>query len=192
MTFNLTDYNRLTQPVELYGRAMVLNRTCPIPQSEGIYAWFFRNPPKEIPIDNCVIYNEFVVLYVGIAPKSLASKETLRPRIKKHFKGNAYGSTLRLTLGCLLSTQLGIELRRVSKSRMTFANGEKILDEWLNENALVAYVVRKNPWNVEAQLIQALSLPLNLEYNENHAFYSSLSAIRKRAKENARKLPILR
>ena len=48
----------------------------------------------------------------------------MRERIRYHYQGNAEGSTLRLTLGCLLSEELDIELRRVgSGKRMTFAEG---------------------------------------------------------------------
>jgi len=46
----------------------------------------------------------------------------MRERIPYHYKGNAEGSTLRLTLGCPLSEELDIELRRVgSGKRVTFA-----------------------------------------------------------------------
>ncbi|WP_420481527.1 GIY-YIG nuclease family protein [Actinopolymorpha pittospori] len=38
------------------------------------------------------------------------SSQNLRTRVCYHFRGNAEGSTLRLTLGCLL----GLELRRPS------------------------------------------------------------------------------
>ena len=52
----------------------------------------------------------------------------MRERIRYHYQGNAEGSTLRLTLGCLLSEELDIELQRVgSGKRMTFAEGEGIL-----------------------------------------------------------------
>jgi len=50
--------------------------------------------------------------------------------MRDHFTGNAEGSTLRLTLGCLLSETLNIKLRRVGRGkRHTFTNpGEIILD----------------------------------------------------------------
>ncbi|MET9440781.1 GIY-YIG nuclease family protein [Streptomyces sp. NPDC006610] len=53
------------------------------------------------------------------------STQNLRKRVRYHYRGNAAGSTLRLTLGCLL----GLELRRVgSGKRMTFGKaGEAIL-----------------------------------------------------------------
>jgi hypothetical protein len=105
---------------------------------------------------------------------------------------NAEGSTLRLTLGCLLSKQLGIQLRRVgSGNRMTFADGETILSQWMEENAFVVWITDPEPWHVEEKIITEVSLPLNLDMNNKHPFHRSLSQIRKAAKESARALPIV-
>jgi hypothetical protein len=41
------------------------------------------------------------------------SRQQLRSRLRRHSAGNAAGSTLRLTLDCLLASQLGVQLRRV-------------------------------------------------------------------------------
>src|SRR5689334_21183500 len=80
------------------------------------------------------------LLYVGIAPRHMrprVSRQSLRTRIRYHLRGNADGSTLRLTLGCLI----GLELRRVgSGARMTFGRaGEAALDAWLAGNARVCW-----------------------------------------------------
>jgi hypothetical protein len=62
------------------------------------------------------------LLYVGISPKAppkaggRPSKQNLRTRIRTHYRGNASGSTLRLSLGCLFAETLMIELRRHGKS----------------------------------------------------------------------------
>jgi len=75
----------------------------------------------------------FVLLYVGITPgppsaTGKTSRQTLRSRLRYHFRGNAEGSTLRLSVGCLLSESLRIELRRVGSGlRMTFGLGERVL-----------------------------------------------------------------
>ena len=54
----------------------------------------------------------------------LSSQQTLRQRLRTHYAGNAEGSTLRKTLGCLLAEELGIQLRRVgSGNRKTFVGG---------------------------------------------------------------------
>jgi GIY-YIG catalytic domain-containing protein len=93
------------------------------------------------------------ILYVGIAPRHMAtrsSRQNLRKRVRYHFRGNAYGSTLRFTLGCLL----GLELRRVgSGKRMTFTKaGEAVLSEWTAEHARVCWLEHPEPWTAEADL----------------------------------------
>jgi hypothetical protein len=60
-------------------------------------------------------------------------------------RGNASGSTLRLSLGCLLSTTLGIQLCPGPHGRMTFSAGEAKLSAWLHENAAVTWVVCPAP-----------------------------------------------
>ncbi|RNL98558.1 hypothetical protein EFE23_13740 [Micromonospora solifontis] len=88
-----------------------------------------------------------MLLYVGISPKAPPSngrppsRQTIRSRIRYHYRGNAAGSTLRLTLGSLLAKDLGIDLRRVgSGKRLTFGReGEKQLTEWMAEHAQVTW-----------------------------------------------------
>src|SRR5262249_35211568 len=132
----------------------------------------------------------FVLLYVGIAPGPRPSRQTLRDRLRYHFRGNAEGSTLRLSLGCLLSESLGIELRRVgSGRRMTFGAGERALDDWLGRSARIAWMVCDWPWKTEEYLIRTVSLPLNLDQNRHHLFHSKLAELRRVAKARARELP---
>src|SRR5260370_36821139 len=97
-----------------------------MPASAGVYAWFFDWCPQGIAPEELVRSFGFVLLYVGIAPSrpsasGRSSSQTLRSRLRCHFQGNAEGSTLRLSFGCLLSRSLRIELRRVGcGQRMTF------------------------------------------------------------------------
>ncbi|MEZ7154426.1 GIY-YIG nuclease family protein [Streptomyces sp. MAD19A] len=76
------------------------------------------------------------------------STQNLRKRVRYHYRGNAAGSTLRLTLGCLL----GMELRRVgSGKRMTFGKaGEATLSQWMADNARVCWIERSEPWDLES------------------------------------------
>ena len=98
---------------------------------------------------------------------------------------------MRLTLGCLLSEELGLQLRRVgSGKRFTFCDGEKRLSEWLAENAFVAWEVTPEPWLLEEALINAVPLPLNLGQNASQAFCSTLAGIRRTARDHARALPV--
>ncbi|WP_244328665.1 GIY-YIG nuclease family protein [Streptomyces marokkonensis] len=96
-----------------------------------------------------------------------ASTQNLRKRVRYHYRGNAAGSTLRLTLGCLL----GLELRRVgSGKRMTSGKaGETTLSQWMADNARVCWIEQSEPWDLESQLISQLDLPLNLDQNRHNA-----------------------
>ena len=158
----------------------------------------FPRDPGGVPTANCVQHSGATLLYVGISPSAppangkRPSRQSLLHRIRYHYRGNAEGSTLRLTLGCLLADQLSIQLRRVgSGKRMTFGPGEAVLSEWMGQNAFVAFHVCERPWELEAELLRAVSLPLNLDQNRNHAFHSTLTQMRRAAKERARNLAVL-
>jgi hypothetical protein len=113
--------------------------------------------------------------------------QSLYDRIRDHYTGNAAGSTLRLTLGCLLSE---VKLRRVgSGKRFHFADDERKVSEWMACNAFVTWLETPEPWNVEAAMMRAVSLPLNLDQNRNHPFHAALSAMRREARQRARELP---
>ena len=195
----MTDsYSELLQPTKVWSRADILGSARPIPKAPGVYAWYFRGIPLGVPTQGCVQYGPLTLLYVGISPKAPPcngrppSTHTLADRITNHYRGNAKGSTLRLTLGCLLSDTLGIQLRRVgSGNRMTFAEGEHTLSAWMSENAYVVWMTHDRPWKAEEVLIQRLSLPLNLDQNKHHVFHQELSAKRREAKAKARTLPVL-
>jgi hypothetical protein len=186
----------LLDPSKLWTRAEVLARPCPVPASAGVYAWFFDWCPQGIALEELVHSFGFALLYVGIAPgppsaSGKSSSQTLRSRLRYHFRGNAEGSSLRLSLGCLLSQSLGIELRRVgSGRRLTFGPGERTLDDWLGRSARIAWMVCDEPWKTEGYLIRTVTLPLNLDQNRHHLFHLELSRIRRAAKARARELPI--
>src|SRR3712207_6088373 len=108
-----TGIDVLQHPERLWTRAEVLQPLTPVPPLPGIYGRHFTEPPAEgLPVNR--------LLYVGIAPRHIrtrASTQHLRKLLRYHYRGNSYGSTLRLTLGCLR----GLDLRRVgSGTRLTF------------------------------------------------------------------------
>lgn len=123
-------------------REQVLARPCPVPATAGVYGWRFRKLPAEIDTSGCAKRDGLTLLYTGISPNKpptngkAPSTQNIRKRIKTHYTGNAAGSTLRLTLGCLVADEVGIELRRVgSGKRYTFHTGETLLSKWMAENA---------------------------------------------------------
>ena len=183
---------------ELYSRDDIMSRPSPVPKRGGVYFWYFNQIPPEVTSNECKIRDGKTLLYVGISPSppprngKPPSKQNLNTRIRYHLNGNAEGSTLRLSLGVLLSNILDIQLRRVgSGKRMTFHEGEKKLNDWLDRNAFIGWKEHENPWEVEEECIQNLSLPLNLEGNAHHPFQSILKALRKSAKARAKDLEIV-
>lgn len=189
--------SELLEPERIYSRAEVLTRPCPIPSSPGLYAWFFRDIPPGLTTDECVHNNDLILLYVGISPKRPpldgrpSSRQNLRKRVTYHYRGNAEGSTLRLTLGCLLADQLGIRLYRVgSGKRMTFCEGEAVLNRWMDENAFVCWMVTDEPWVLETELIGSVNLPLNIDQNVGSASRGWVRDVRRKAKEIARCQPV--
>ena len=76
---------------------------------------------------------------------------------------------------------------------MTFTHlGEQWLDDWMEKNAFVCWVKHPTPWELEGELLGALSLPLNIRGNKHHLFAEKLSKLRKEAIKNARAVAIAR
>lgn len=174
----------LVSPVRLWSAQEIQARPSPVPAAAGVYGWHFKQPPHpDLDAER--------LLYVGIAPRYMANRtstQNLRKRVRYHYRGNAAGSTLRLSLGCLL----GLELRRVgSGKRMTFGKvGEATLSQWMADNAQVCWIEHSEPWDLESRLIAQLDLPLNLDQNRHNAFHSRLKELRAQARQQARELAI--
>src|SRR5215468_407618 len=95
---------RLLGPNKFYDTAVVRAPSA-VPRDPGVYGWYFDEIPPAVPTDGCHRVADLTLLYVGIAPKkpgAQASLRTLHSRLTDHCNGNAEGSTLRLTLWCLL------------------------------------------------------------------------------------------
>lgn len=162
-------------------------RPSPVPAEQGVYAFFLSGLPGRVPTAACAHRGDFALVYLGIAPSRPDSGSTLRKRLRRHLRGNASGSTLRLTLGCLLADELRISLAPTGASgRLTFGPGESVLSEWIDEHARITWIVTPEPWTAEQQLIADLSLPLNLEFNAPHPFHATLSGLRREARARAR------
>jgi hypothetical protein len=195
-----TNADRLLRPDCFYGASDIGNRPCPVSASPGVYAFYFNEPPPGIGSSGCHRVDKHALLYVGIAPKpppangASPSKSHLRQRLRTHYFGNAAGSTLRRTLGCLLSDQLGIKLRRVgSTGRYTFTNpGEQLLDDWMKQHAFVTWVEASAPWELEKHLLSSgLRLPLNVDGNWWGEAVALVKAVRLKARQLADELDIV-
>ena len=178
-----------------YSRYEILSTRFLPPSVPGIYAWFFKDIPGDIPVYDCVTKGPTTLLYVGISPDKIGkpnSRQNLRRRITTHFQGNAEGSTLRRSLGVLLAEESGYPLRRVgSGKRMTLTHsGEQWLDDWMTENAFVCWLEHQAPWEFEDELLGSLSLPLNIKGNRGHPFAKALTEARIQAIKDAREWTI--
>jgi hypothetical protein len=187
-------------PDRLYIASDVGSRPCPVPPRPGVYAWYFDQQPPGVDIRGCHRIDERYLLYVGISPKAPSlngrppSRSTLRQRIRTHYFGNAEGSTLRRTVGCLLSSQLGIALRRVgSGTRYTFTNpGEQVLDRWMSQHAFVCWVETNAPWELETHVLASgLRLPLNVDGNPCQEVVTAVRTVRLRARQLADQLDVI-
>ncbi len=185
------DIKPLLYPTHQYSALEILSRPCPVPNSPRVYAWYFDAPLPLIDMTGCHRADGRALLYVVISPKAPslkgapASRSTLRKRIRTHYRGNAEGSTLRRTLGCLLASTLNIQLRRVgSGARYTFTNGgEQVLDRWMDEHAFVTWLETKVPWDVEKKLLSSgLNLPLNVDGNPSLDAVTVVRAARLKAR----------
>lgn len=184
---------RLLSPDRVLDRSSVLARPSPVPSARGLYAWFFRETPGPVPIDSCLRWKDLKLLYVGVAPSRSTSKSNLRKRIRQHYTADAYGSTLRQTLGVLLADQSGFPIRRVGHgNRKTLTHlGEQWLDRWMDKNAFVAWVEHPAPWEVEEDVFAEIPLPLNIQGNHHHHFSRTLKHLRIEANAQARDMPIV-
>src|SRR5262249_54580296 len=190
----------LLHPVRLYSALDIASRHCPVPTRPGVYGFYFNEPPPGINTSGCHRVDQHALLYVGIAPKPpptngrAPSRSNLRQHLRTHYYGNAEGSTLRRTLGCLLSERLGIKLRRVgSGGRYTFTNpGEQLLDDWMQQHAFVTWVETSAPWELEAELLSSsLRLPLNVDGNPWIEAVALVRAVRLKARQLADELDIV-
>lgn len=185
--------NHFKQPSFIIDRTQALGNRSKIPPEDGVYAWYFRNLPVDVPTADCRSIDDKVLMYIGISPVNEMSGQNLQKRIIKHFNSNAYSSTLRLTLGVILARESGFPLRRVGSGKaITLTHeGERWLDDWMNENAFVTWYKYPNPWEIEGQIIDGLSLPFNILGNEKHNFYLQLKQLRKSALYIAKNLPVV-
>ena len=183
----------LGSPERIYSRKEIVNDPKLVTKKSGIYAWYFKDITREIPVGRCNTHQGLTMLYVGICPRrpnksGKISKKTLYDRINQHYKGNARSSTLRKTLGCLLEERLGIEFYAGSDGKLKFTKcSEEALSNWMDENAFVTWKKCEGPWKYEKKAFSEFFLPLNLQGNkQNNEFYSTLKEIRKKALEKAR------
>lgn len=159
----------------------------PPPSDSGVYGWYFNKLPPYVPKKGCTVIKKglrlrppfsfrqkWYLLYIGRA-------EDLKDRISDyHIKGKYYAkgtmSSLRLSLGCLLSEKLGLTLSYPPES---FGKKEKRLNKWIEKHMRVAWIETNNIKIVESKAITDHTLPLNYRDNIHHPLAKPLHNLRK-------------
>ena len=183
-------------PSNLYSRSEMISNPCPIPETGGLYAWYFKEIPPKVPTEGCIVKDGKTLLYIGISPARKNSNANLRSRIKTmHLKSIAEFSTLRFSLGVLLAEKSKFPLRMKIRERKTFTHpGEEWLNNWMEENAYVCWATHRAPREVEEKILKSrkVLLPLNIQSNRCNPFKKELLAMRKTAKNHAKTMPTVK
>jgi len=171
----------LCSPAKLYSPSEVLD-SIPERKMNGIYTWWFRKLPDFVP-DTATVVGGFNLMYLGIGPVRAKSNQHLYGRLKNHLSPDSTKSTVRRTLGSLLSKPLRLSfvVSRISagnKPHFGLGDGEMRLSDWMAQNARISLLEYSSPWEIEALLIHRLDLPLNIEQNSHHPFYPTLKRLR--------------
>ena len=176
---------------DLYSRTEIVADRSLVPPKGGFNFWFFKEIPSGTPTDGCFRKDGLPLLYAGISPDRAKSKANLKKRIiNNHCKGTAKTSTLRKSLGVLLTEASGYPLRKVGNI-MTFTRaGEDWLNDWMDKNAFVCWYEYLNPWEIKREVITIFSPPLNIQ-DGTHSFGENLRVKRKKAEQMAQNMPIV-
>lgn len=150
-------------------------------------ARLWRPPPVSVPAPAHPHEPALRLLYVGIAPKDAASKETLRSRVlKRHARLGLADSTLRRSLAALLWEEEGWTPRLTESGRFKLSvEDDAALLAWQERNLRVSWVHIAEPWTIEGFAIRELQPPFNLRDNRDHPFYEPMDEARRRFKLTA-------
>ena len=139
-----------------------------LPTSAGFYAWWIAPgsipglPHRSHPSADC----DLDLLYVGIAPNSPTSKQTLRSRVVgNHLSGNTGSSTFRLSLASLLLDGEGFKPLATSTKYVLTREDNQRLSAWQRASLSLNWCEQAEPWAVEPAVIAAMQPPLNLAAN---------------------------
>lgn len=160
-----------------------------LPTVPGFYAWWVT--PGALPTvprhPHPAAGTDLDLLYVGIAPRSASSQQTVRSRVlHNHLGGTTGSSTFRLSLAALLmDTERFTPVAR-GKKFVLVPEENRRLTEWQLVNLAITWCEASEPWNIEGALIDELNPPLNVAENASHPFHATIRAARQRFRDAAR------
>lgn len=152
-----------------------------VPHEPGVYFVFFDS--GTCLLEQCgylefddtypVSVDGYDLLYVG------ATMRDLRLRLMNHLTGNSRASSLRMTLGALLSEELHLEpVGDGTRTYFDFGDGERRLTDWIGAHTRVGFQACSNPFAIEKQLLKSIAAPLNITDRKRHAFSKYLMNLR--------------
>jgi len=135
-----------------------------LPNHKGLYIITANNIsclPDILKEAEYKFYEERPIIYVGMSNRGFRARD-----YKNHFKGTARNSTLRKSLGVFMLLNKEYEVNNPLKYKFK-SDDERSLTMWMMENLWLHYLICENPEEIEKQLINELSPPLNLKDNHN-------------------------
>jgi hypothetical protein len=159
-----------------------------LPRRPGFYAWWVRPnalptvPPTPHPRE------EWLLLYVGIAPGRASSSATIYSRVGgQHIGGNTGSSTFRLSLASLLFEEMSWQPFCRGKKVTLSSEDNKALRVWQEDHGGLCWVSSDEPWagSTERAVIAQMGPPLNLAENVGHPFHAAMSAARRHFRASA-------
>jgi hypothetical protein len=96
-----------------------------------------------------------------------------------HAGGNTGASTLRRSLAALLTEAEAYRTRWTSRT-VLLQEDEARLSAWMRDHLSLTWAVHRQPWTVEAAVIERLQPPLNQANNSAHEFYQFVRVARER------------
>lgn len=167
-------------PYELYHKKDL------IPQSPGVYAWYFDNHFSDyfihksesvIAIDlDSVRIRDWYLLYIGIAGEKRG--RTLRDRIYgDHLNQNSDGSTLRQSLAALLWQYINLD----PAMQLNGENEKNKLNRWIFKHAKIAWIETHKPKIIEKRMLKEFGhlLRFNIQDNKENPYRKELMKRRK-------------
>ena len=156
-----------------------------LPQDAGYYIICFKkNSTIPSKLKNAIFTQcrNLRVLYVGItnAKKGIKGRD-----YRKHFNGNAGGSTLRKSIGVLFEYKLIARDKNTSNNKKKFSKDDELeLSDWMKNNLCFFYRVLQSPDIIEQKLINLFNPPLNLNKTkhiiENKEIRQRISFLRRK------------
>jgi hypothetical protein len=95
-------------------------------------------------------------------------------------------STFRYVLAALLLDELGlVPLARGEKVVLT-REDNRALSHWQRDALRLSWCIRRQPWEIEDEVIALMQPPLNCAANASHPFYPRVRAARAEVRQRAR------